>query len=186
MYRPSRGTENSTFFIHFDGLAEPVLAESVRLARAADKRVFPAAAPYRETVEKARGEAAIAATISGALSVLALTLACLGIYGVAAYGVSQRLREIGVRMALGARPLEIVRLIVGQNLRTVCIGAAIGIAGAIGLGRLLIGFLYGVKPTDPLAMAAALVLLAAVATLSTLGPARRASKVDPVVALRYE
>lgn len=186
MYRPSRGTENSTFFLHFDGPAEPVLAESVRFARAADKRVFPAAAPYRETVERARGEAAIAATISGALSVLALTLACLGIYGVAAYGVSQRLREIGVRMALGARPLEIVQLIVGQNLRTVCIGAAIGIAGAVGLGRLLIGFLYGVKPTDPLALAAALVLLAAVATLSTLGPARRASKVDPVVALRYE
>lgn len=186
MYRPSRGTENSTVFIRHDGPVEPVLAESVRLARSVDKRVFPAAAPYRETVEKARNDAAIAASISGALSALALSLACLGIYGVAAYGVSQRIREIGVRMALGARPLAIVRLIVGQNLRTVCIGAAIGIAGAVGLGRLLTGFLYGVKPTDPIALVAALLLLAAVATLSTLAPARRASKVEPVVALRYE
>jgi predicted permease len=186
MYRPSRGTENSTLLIRHDGPAELVLAESVRIARGADRRVFPAAAPYRETVDKARNDAAIAASISGALSALALCLACLGIYGVAAYGVSQRIREIGVRVALGARPLDVMRLIVGQNLRSVCIGAAIGIAGAIALGRLLSGFLYGVKPTDALALVSAILLLGVVASLSTLAPARRASRVDPVIALRYE
>jgi predicted permease len=186
IYFPSKGHTTSEFLIAHEGPPGNLLTEIPKLARSMDRRIFPTAAPYTATVDKARASAAVAASVSSALSGLALALACLGIYGVAAYGVSQRVREIGIRMAIGAKPLEIITMVIGQNARIVAIGAVLGLVGAIGFGQVLTSLLYGVEPSDPRALVAAMATLAATALLAAWFPARRASRVDPAIALRSE
>ena len=122
----------------------------------------------------------------GAFGGLALLLAAVGIYGVMSYSVSRRTGEIGIRMALGASQWDVLALVCGQGLRLILIGVAAGLALAFGLTRLMSKILFGISPTDPLTFAIVVLVLAAVALLACYLPARRATHVDPIIALRHE
>jgi ABC-type antimicrobial peptide transport system permease subunit len=126
------------------------------------------------------------AVLSATFGVLAVLLAAVGLYGVMAYGVSQRTGELGIRMALGARPADVRRLVLKETLQLILAGAAIGTAAALGLTRLVSAMLFGVKATDFTVFGASILLLGAIAFLAGYLPARRASRIDPMVALRHE
>jgi putative ABC transport system permease protein len=117
---------------------------------------------------------------------VALALAAIGVYGLMAYSVQQRTPEIGLRMALGASPTQVRKMVVGQGMLLALIGVVIGVAASLGLARLMASLLFGVKPYDPTAIIVVAVVLSAVVFLATYLPARRASRVDPMIALRYE
>ena len=117
---------------------------------------------------------------------LALALTMVGIYGVMAYTVAQRTREIGIRIALGARRNDVLRMVLGRSFVITGLGLLIGTVGALGLTRFLSGLLYQVTPMDPLTFAGVPVLLGAISLLASYLPAWRAARVDPMVALRYE
>jgi predicted permease len=128
----------------------------------------------------------LVARLSTFFGLLAVVLACIGLYGLLSYEVTRRTREIGIRMAIGAQRSNVIRLVVVQGILVAIVGVAIGVAASFGVGRLLSGILYGVKPGDPITLIACAVLLLLVALAACYLPARRATKVDPMVALRYE
>jgi len=125
-------------------------------------------------------------TLLGAFAALALILASIGLYGVLSYAVTQRSREIGLRMALGASASSVIRMIVGRGLALTGIGLAIGLVSAWAATRAMKNLLYGVAATDPLTFGSVAALLALIALIACYAPARRASRVDPIVVLREE
>jgi ABC-type antimicrobial peptide transport system permease subunit len=128
----------------------------------------------------------IISQLMGYFSLLGLFLGAIGIYGVMAFMVAQRTSEIGIRIALGAQPSQILRLVVGRGLWLAGIGIAVGIVGALAMARLLVFMLAGISPHDPLTFAGVAVLIAAVSLAACYIPARRAMRIDPLAAVRYE
>ncbi|HEV2246550.1 MAG TPA: ABC transporter permease, partial [Terriglobia bacterium] len=171
--------------------ASPEASSLASALRGAVEKVDPNQPIYDVATMEQRFSSAIApqrfdALVMAIFACLAVVLATTGVYGVMAYSVARRTHEIGIRMALGAEKRDVLGMVVGQGLKLSLIGVAIGIAGALALTRFLSSLLYGVTPTDPLTFAAVSLILIAVALLACYIPARRAAKVDPMVALRYE
>ena len=142
--------------------------------------------PLARSIEEQLGSREFTMRLLGAFAILAVVLAMIGVYGVMSYGVARRSQEMGVRMALGARATQVVRLVLGQGMRTIALGIVIGLGGAFAATRLIRTQLFGVGPTDPATFLWVPVILAGVAMVACYVPARRASRVDPVVALRAE
>jgi putative ABC transport system permease protein len=143
-----------------------------------------------QTVQQILGQglwaARMGAALLGLFGALALLLASIGIYGVLAYSVAQRTSEIGLRMALGAQPRQVLGLVLRQGMLLALIGAAVGVVVALPVARMAASLLYGVSATDPLTYVGITLLLMAVALLACYLPARRATRIDPLIALRVE
>jgi putative ABC transport system permease protein len=169
--------------------ADPkVMAAAVRreVQKVDSTQTITAVKTMEEYVSESVTRPRLYAILLGVFAGLALVLAAIGLYGLMAYAVSQRTHEIGIRMALGAQKRDILRMVVGQGLILVLVGVTVGLAGAFALTRLMASLLYGVGVADPATFGAATLLLIGVALLACFIPARRATKVDPMAALRYE
>jgi len=149
-------------------------------------QIPPSFQTFQQVYSASLGSRKFNVILVGFFGITALLLASAGVFGVMAYSVSRRTREFGVRVALGATPRDVLRMVLGQGMRTILVGVAIGIVGSFALTQTVSSLLFGVTATDPLTFAAVTVLLIAVALLACYIPARRATKVDPMVALRYE
>ncbi|MGC1619446.1 MAG: ABC transporter permease [Candidatus Acidiferrum sp.] len=166
----------------------PAVAESMRAAikRISGENVMSNTQTMDSIISDSLATQQVSLILLGAFAALALGLATSGIYGVISYVVQQRTQEIGVRVALGAKRTDVLRLVLGTGMKMAAIGVAIGIAAAFGLTRLMASLLFGVSATDPLTFSAVAILLMGVALAACYIPARRAMRVDPMVALRYE
>ena len=156
------------------------------ILRDLNPQIPPSFQTFQQVYSASLGSRKFNVILIGFFGITALLLASAGVFGVMAYSVSRRTREFGVRVALGATPHDVLSMVLGQGMRTILIGVAIGIAGSFALTQTVSSLLFGVTATDPLTFAAVTVLLIAVALLACYIPARRATKVDPMVALRYE
>jgi predicted permease len=188
-YLPLWQEYNGTVTLHVRTAGDPrALIGSVREAIRAVDPIVPVVdvKTMEEQMLVALLPARLAGTLLGAFGLLALLLASVGIYGVMAYAVVSRTREIGVRRALGAQTNSLLRLILGEGMRLAAIGFAIGLVAALALTRFVSSLLYGVTPTDPLTFVGALGILTVAALVACYIPALRALRVDPVTALRYE
>jgi len=190
MYRPTDAASDvvSSLLVRVTGRAsalEPALMQAVEGAGVSVRfgRVLMADDIVARRV-LARPRFALA--IFGVFATIALAVCAAGVYGVIAYAVSQRTREIGVRVALGAEPLAVARLVLADSGRLVLVGVALGLAVALAATRVLTSFLYRVRPADPAALGGAVLLLVVVALVATLVPVRRALRIDPIDALRTD
>jgi putative ABC transport system permease protein len=189
VYRPIRQDPVNGVSVFVRSEAPPqALAPALRREIANLDPLLPA--PEVETMKQwlaqFRSQPRLRATLFSIFAGLALVLAAVGIYGVLSQSVAQRTREIGLRMALGAQRADVLRLVVSAGLAQALVGAGIGVIGALGLSKLLSSLLYGVSPGDPATLASVSAMLTAIVLLACYIPARRATKVDPMVALRYE
>jgi macrolide transport system ATP-binding/permease protein len=176
---------------HFElrAAANPTaLAKNVReiVSQAGDNLPLTDVRTQTEQIDQLLFQERLMARLSSFFGMLALTLACIGLYGLLSYEVARRTRELGIRMALGAQRRDLLRLVVGQGILLVLIGAAIGVVAAMGVARFMTAMLFGVRANDPATFAGVAILLTLVALAASYIPARRAMRVDPIVALRYE
>jgi predicted permease len=165
---------------------QTVMAAIRREVQQLDPHMPLTAAPLADRLKVALLPARVAASVLGTFALLGLVLAAIGIYGVISYAVSRRTQELGLRMAMGARKGDVLKLVVAQGMRPAVLGALLGLPATYALTRLMGSFLFGFSPTDPLTYSATAALLVTVALLACLMPAQRATRVDPVVALRHE
>jgi putative ABC transport system permease protein len=188
IYIPLTGLRfvESRLLINYSGPRIDVVRAVERAAAGFDPGLTVRAHDIAENVSAALIPVKVAAAAAGALAGLALVLACAGLYGVVSFAVSRRRREVGIRLALGAARMDVLRLLLRQGLTPVFIGALIGIALAAGAGQLIRALLYGISPMDPVAFGGTIVLLTGVATLAALIPARGALSVDPAITLRHD
>jgi putative ABC transport system permease protein len=189
LYFPLRqyASWNCFLVIRTEGTPDLIVAE-VRRAVAEVDRNEPLAdfLTMEQHISNSMAGPRFRTVLLGIFAFLALTLAVVGLYGVMSYTVSQRTHEIGIRVAMGARREDVLRLVVGQGFKLTLVGVGIGIVGALVLTRFLSSLLYGIRPVDPITFVAASLALTVAALLASYIPARRAMKVDPLVALRYE
>jgi putative ABC transport system permease protein len=160
----------------------PAVKEQIRVLRPAQP--FASVATLEQWLDRSLLSRRFNLSLLAAFAAVALLLAAIGLYGLISYTMAQRTREIGIRMALGAQAMDVLRLVIGQGMRLALAGAGLGVMAALGLTRLLGGLLYGVSPTDPVTFAEVLFVLLGVAFLAALIPAVRASRLDPLAALR--
>jgi putative ABC transport system permease protein len=189
-YRPYRqmgGTPAVRLALRTSGNPEPAARDLLRIAREVDPQIAVSnVVPFREIVDRTLVVERLVAQVSTAFGVLALLIAAVGLYGVLAYSVARRRREIGLRLAVGAQPGSIERMFLSESLTLVACGVALGIPAAVGVTRLASSMLFGLSPYDPVSIAMALTAL----TMTTAGaaylPARRGARLDPIVVLREE
>ena len=175
-----------TLLVRSRGAFDP-LASAVRSSvRELDRGLIVRVTRLEENLGFWRRLSGLVSGPAGSLSVLALVLASIGVYGVVSYVVSRRTREVGIRIMLGATALEVQRMILRQTLRPVVIGAAVGIAMAAAASQLLTSVLFGISAFDPIAFVGAPLFLTCVAAAASLPPIRRAARVDPMTTLRAE
>jgi predicted permease len=188
VYRPiwQSFSGSTTVVVRTESDAQQLLAAVRREVQQLDSHLPVSSSTLVERMSLPLLPARIAASVLGSFGLLALVLAAIGIYGVMSYSISRRTREIGIRMALGAEKTDVLKLVMGQGIILTLTGLAIGLATALALTRLIKSLLFGVSAVDPATFAIALLILAAVALVACYLPARRAAKVDPMVALRYE
>jgi predicted permease len=183
----SRPSESAQLLIRSTAISPAALAPSIKQAVGeVSPDIDIVFRVYKDEVDASMLRERLMATLSGAFGLLALLLACVGLYGVMSYGVAGRTNEIGIRMALGARGRDVLWLILREAALLVLVGVGLGLPAALLAARLAAGLLYGVTPADPVSVSLAVLLLSAVAALACYLPARRATKVDPMIALRYE
>jgi ABC-type antimicrobial peptide transport system permease subunit len=184
IYRPEMGLK---FYVRSSAPLDDAVAALRREAQAIDPAVpVFSAMPLEEYIAASLFPQKIAASLLGALGSVALLLAAIGLYGVMAYSVAQRTNEIGIRVALGAQPLDVLRMIIRESMALALPGLVAGSLLAIAMARVVSASLVEVSPRDPAIYAAAAVFIILITLGAAAGPARRAAKVDPMVALRYE
>jgi predicted permease len=181
-----RGERDFTVVMRGDVPSQVMLTSARRIIHDLAPEVAPRFQIFHDVFSASLDTRRFNLTLLGAFAVTALLLAAVGIYGVMAYWVGRRTREFGVRMAVGALPRDVLKLVLGHSLRTMAVGMLIGLGGAFALTRTMESLLFGVSASDPLTFAGVALTLGAVAMVASDLPARRATKVDPMVALRYE
>jgi putative ABC transport system permease protein len=189
MYVPFKQDLFGTMWVLVKSDGDPSrLTGAVREAVRGIDRTLPAYSitPLATVLSESVADRRFSMVLLGFFALLAIFLAAVGLYGVVAYSVSQRTREIGLRVAIGARPGDVVRMVVGGGMKLAIVGVVIGLVGAVGLAQLVETMLFGVTPSDPASYGATALILLAVAALASYVPARRAMRVDPLTALQAE